>query len=226
MKKYIALFLAGLLLSGILGAEPKKWTIKGFLYPNNKINVDVEKDNYAGTKKRFDITDRYEVDGGFGLGVEYSIFNNNSRTEVLAGASWSKRSLARIEGETHFAGWLPGDTMVDNSETLGGNNGIQITSFYIQPRFLTGQPADNPLALYAGLSLSYNLVSLSGDAAKKYKLSDTLGWGLSFGSIISDTIDIALNLNPVNSSAALKSDKTVKGYYNLYDFNIAVGYRL
>lgn len=219
MKKII--LIMSVLLLAVVSAEPKKLTIRGSYYPEEKLRLNLN-------NKMIDVQSDYDVKPGYALGLEYSLFNNQKHTEVLGGASYmldrhmySKywRTEVDIEGAPN--------NYTSGEDDLGQKNLLQTFSLYLNPRFLSGQPENNFWVWYAGLRLGYNFVNFKGDVEHNFVTDDGFFWGLSLGWIFNDTIDVSfVTYDALEGAAKFDEEKSVKGNYTFYSTSFSVGYRL
>jgi hypothetical protein len=203
-------------------------TLKGIYGLGSVLNASVSRNDPS---PRLKVNTEYNLNSGFGLGVEYPVlkFRDNSgepgNFEVLGGLSYMlNRQVSSYKDRPKS-----GTTSLPNQKTELAQNDlrIQTTSLYLRPRYmftLKNMPSIKP---YVGGKLSYNFIKPNGNMQRELKLDNSIGYGLSLGSIISKDWDMELAWERIGAKA--KDDRmsdTMNGTYNMSNIYLSVGYRI
>ena len=229
MKKILVYAATLVCLAGSVYADI---TVKGILSldTNLLINGSLTNTDWRGVDTEHKYKETYLTGTGMGLGAEYSFINQNrtyglnfwpDNLEVLGGLNYFlPQSITDYKLKDQISPPdANGNTLINSKQSYADNElTIQITSFYIKPRYIL--PIQN-FGPYIGLKLSYNLIGIGGENSEELKLDNTLGYGFSLGTIIDNTWDIELSLDKLGSINKNKDGET----YELNQMLLTAGYR-
>lgn len=222
MRKSLFIFIVILMFSSVF-SEEKAITLKGLYFPSTLLGNSVSISNYWGTGLKASYALDYTVDSGIGIGTEMLVKKINDKFEVLCGFNYiTERNISWVTGKGKLQGYTDDkyDEVVDSGK-------IQTTSIYSKGRYLSAKPTIENIIFYVAGKLSYNLVTLSGDLKDIAKLTNGIGYGLSFGSIINDELDIEFALDNIGSAMTMDDGfDTLKGTYSLANTYLSIGYKL
>jgi len=210
MKKFWFLLVLAIMVNGVYA--DKKFTVKGIYQLGTELNFEASQDLF-GYKDR--IKGNYDVDGGFGFGAEYSVYNKDT-LEILGGFNFMfTRKLPKL----HYKETLAGITFDEYNGDTEDDSRLDTMSFYVKPRYLFEKPKSDNVAGYIAGKLSYNVVSTK---VGEVKAKNCFGFGMSAGMIINDLLDCEIAWDRIAGDLEAGS---AEGTYDMSTLSLSAGLR-
>ncbi|GBR73075.1 hypothetical protein NO1_0522 [Candidatus Termititenax aidoneus] len=236
MKKTAGcLMICLFVLVGVLSGEEvsqKRFTVKGALAFDSKMTykvaeamvINFSNATYSGT---YSEQDNFTFKSTFAFGAEYALWRKFPWIETSIGFNFPQKYSANKLNATMsmpYFGDLRGKADLEDDDF-----NFLLWSIYSRLRVFFRNVSSENVSPYAALKLSSNFVSMEGAIAPSgVSLKNPLGYGVSFGLIFFDNLDVELAYDAMHGLIEGVDGVLPEGSNN-YDFSsmyVSLGYRI
>jgi hypothetical protein len=200
----------------------KLFNIKYVYYSSTVIKLNASKRNFAGAGIIVEENADFTTSGGVGVAVEFEPYK-----DIIFGLSGNAdRTMTHVEGLIDTCTGLHFDYGYDLNSAS-----INLSSIYVKMRHSIIELKGTSMNTYIAGKLAYNVVSKSGSSLTDFTFNNGFGYGISFGMLIYDSLDIELGFDSYSGGVKDKlllvgtGNDAMDGSYTASNFWTSFGFR-